>query len=84
MLNEIEVGLICLSERKKFKEVYEEYFTALKYFAMRYVKDEEVACDLLQDVLLHSFAIIGSSHSLYLHRQNWLSVRAFSSFTICS
>ena len=36
MLNEIEVGLICLSERKKFKEVYEEYFTALKYFAMRY------------------------------------------------
>lgn len=52
MLNEIEVGLICLSERKKFKEVYEEYFTALKYFAMRYVKDEEVACDLLQDVFV--------------------------------
>ena len=49
MLNEIEVGLICLSERKKFKEVYEEYFTALKYFAMRYVKDEEVACDLLSN-----------------------------------
>ena len=52
MLNEIEVGLIYLSERKKFKEVYEEYFTALKYFAMRYVKDEEVACDLLQDVFV--------------------------------
>jgi len=52
MLNEIEVGLICLSERKKFKEVYEEYFTALKYFAMRYVKDEEVACDLLQDIFV--------------------------------
>ena len=52
MLNEIEVGSICLSERKKFKEVYEEYFTALKYFAMRYVKDEEVACDLLQDVFV--------------------------------
>ena len=44
--------MICLSERKKFKEVYEEYFTALKYFAMRYVKDEEVACDLLQDVFV--------------------------------
>ena len=43
MLNEIEVGLICLSERKKFKEVYEEHFTALKYFARRYVKDDEVA-----------------------------------------
>ena len=41
-----------LSERKRFKEVYEEYFTALKYFAMRYVKDEEVACDLLQDVFV--------------------------------
>ena len=52
MLNEIEVGLICLSEIKKFKEVYEEYFTALKYFAMRYVKDEEVACDLLQDIFV--------------------------------
>ena len=38
--------------------------------------------DLLQDVLLHSFAIIDSSHSLYLHRQNWLSVRVFFSFTI--
>ena len=48
MLNEIEVGLICLSERKKFKEVYEEYFTALKYFAMRYVKEEVVACEVLQ------------------------------------
>ena len=32
--------------------MYEEYFTALKYFAMRYVKDEEVACDLLQDVFV--------------------------------
>ena len=52
MLNETKVGLICLSERKRFKEVYEEYFTALKYFAMRYVKDEEVACDLLQDVFV--------------------------------
>lgn len=52
MLNETKVGLICLSERKKFKEVYEEYFTALKYFAMRYVKDEDVACDLLQDVFV--------------------------------
>ena len=52
MLNETKVDLICLSERKKFKEVYEEYFTALKYFAMRYVKDEDVACDLLQDVFV--------------------------------
>lgn len=39
-------------ESRIFKEVYEEYFTALKYFAMRYVKDEEVACDLLQDVFI--------------------------------
>ena len=38
--------------------------------------------DLLQDVLLHSFAIIDSSHSLYLPRQNWLSVRVFFSFMI--
>ena len=61
MLNEIEVGLICLSERKKFKEVYEEYFTALKYFAMRYVKDEEVACDLLQDIFCQ---IVGEGRSV--------------------
>lgn len=52
MSNEFNAGLICLSEKKKFKEVYEEYFTALKYFAMRYVKDEELACDLLQDVFI--------------------------------
>ena len=52
MSNAVFVDGICLSNSRIFKEVYEEYFTALKYFAMRYVKDEEVACDLLQDVFI--------------------------------
>lgn len=45
-------GKICLSNEKIFKAVYEEYFTALKYFAVSYVKDDEVAADLLQDVFI--------------------------------
>lgn len=32
MLNETKVGLICLSERKRFKEVYEEVFYRFEVF----------------------------------------------------
>ena len=52
MTNTIRSGRICLSDSKTFKEVYEQYFAALKYFAMRYVGDEELACDLLQDIFI--------------------------------
>ena len=30
----------------------EAYFSALKYFAFRYIEDEEVVCDLLQDLFV--------------------------------
>lgn len=41
--------MIDLSDIKCFKSEYEQHFSALKYFAMRYVESEDVACDLLQD-----------------------------------
>ena len=40
---------IDLSETARFKAEYEQYFSALKYFALHYIGDEEIVCDLLQD-----------------------------------
>lgn len=52
MANAALAHRICLSDSRIFKEVYEQYFAALKYFAMRYVGGEELACDLLQDIFV--------------------------------
>lgn len=41
---------IDLSQARLFKVEYESHFSALKYFALRYIEDEEVVCDLLQDL----------------------------------
>ena len=41
---------IDLSDAKQFKTEYEEFFPALKYFALHYIGDEEVVCDLIQDL----------------------------------
>lgn len=41
---------IDLSDAKQFKAEYEEFFLALKYFALHYIDDEEVVCDLIQDL----------------------------------
>lgn len=49
MLQEDNFRKIDLSDLSTFREIYQEYFTALKYFACRYVDDEEAVCDLLQD-----------------------------------
>jgi RNA polymerase sigma-70 factor (ECF subfamily) len=43
---------VNLSDTKCFQEKYNEYFSALKYFAMRYVKEEECVRDLLQDTFV--------------------------------
>lgn len=40
---------IDMADARSFKAEYEEYFSALKYFACKYIEDEEVVCDLLQD-----------------------------------
>ena len=42
--------MICLSERKKFKEVYEEYFTALGEPDKRYVEVEDSTYDYLAEL----------------------------------
>lgn len=44
--------MVDLSDSRQFKEGYERYFTALKYFAINYVGDENVVLDLLQDFFL--------------------------------
>ena len=36
-----------------FQKQYEQYFTPLKYFALRYVDDAELACDFIQDIFLN-------------------------------
>lgn len=41
-----------MANAKCFKAEYEEYFSALKYFACRYITDEAVVCDLLQDFFI--------------------------------
>lgn len=43
---------INLSDARQFKAAYETWFTALKYFALRYVENEEIVCDLLQDLFI--------------------------------
>lgn len=44
--------MIDISDVKRFKLEYEQHFSALKYFAMRYVENEETACDLIQDFFI--------------------------------
>lgn len=41
---------IDLSQARQFKVEYESHFSALKYFALRYIENEELVCDLLQDL----------------------------------
>ena len=52
ILTKTEKQRIDFSDAKRFKAEYEAYFSALKYFAFRYIEDEEVVCDLLQDLFV--------------------------------
>lgn len=52
MKNRKETNRIDMANAKCFKAEYEEYFSALKYFACRYITDEAVVCDLLQDFFI--------------------------------
>ena len=51
-MTKTEKQRIDFSDAKRFKAEYEAYFSALKYFAFRYIEDEEVVCDLLQDLFV--------------------------------
>ena len=51
-MTKTEKQRIDFSDSKRFKAEYEAYFSALKYFAFRYIEDEEVVCDLLQDLFV--------------------------------
>lgn len=43
---------INLSEAQHFETVYKQYFAALKHFALQYISDAAVVCDLLQDLFV--------------------------------
>lgn len=43
---------IDLSDGRTFRAEYERHFSALKYFACRYISEEEVVSDLLQDLFV--------------------------------
>lgn len=43
---------IDLSDSQRFTAEYEKHFSALKYFALQYIEDEEVVCDLLQEFFI--------------------------------
>ena len=47
------VEIINFGEPSVFREQYELYFVPLKYFALRYVDNEDLACDFIQDVFLN-------------------------------
>lgn len=47
-----EIHPIDMSDAKRFRIEYERFFPGLKYFAVSYVRQEEIACDLLQDVFV--------------------------------
>lgn len=43
---------IDFSDSKRFTAEYEKHFSALKYFALQYIEDEGVVCDLLQELFI--------------------------------
>lgn len=52
MLNPKDNIPIDLSDTKQFKAEYEQHFSALKYFAGKYINDEALICDLIQDLFV--------------------------------
>lgn len=44
--------MIDLSDQRTFKNLYEQHFAGMKYFAMRFVESEDAACDILQDLFV--------------------------------
>ena len=50
--NKETVHWINLADAHIFQQQYNLYFRQLKYFGMHYIADEEVVCDLIQDLWL--------------------------------
>ena len=65
--------MVNISDPKRFKAEYEQHFSGLMYYAMRYVEREDVACDLLQDFFVRLWEKGGSFDNeqvfvVYLYR----------------
>lgn len=65
--------MVNISDPKRFKSEYEQHFSGLMYYAMRYVEREDVACDLLQDFFVRLWEMGGEFENeqvfiVYLYR----------------
>lgn len=51
-INENIIQEFCAGHEKAFRILYEKYAPALRYFAARYIDEEEVIDDIIQDVFV--------------------------------
>ena len=49
---ELLLHYLAQKDNRAFRHLYGVYFVALKSIAIRYVKDDQIACDLVQDVFI--------------------------------
>lgn len=61
---------ICLGDPKVFSSQYELYFSTLKYFGLKYINDEDIVCDTIQEIFLKLW-------NTKQEFKNELSLRAF-------
>lgn len=47
------IQVVDFGNSSVFRKQYELYFSSLKYFALRYIDDTDLACDFIQDVFLN-------------------------------
>ena len=56
---ELLLHYLAQKDNRAFRHLYGVYFVALKSIAIRYVKDDQIACDLVQDVFI---SLLESTH----------------------
>ena len=70
---ELLLHYLAQKDNRAFRHLYGVYFVALKSIAIRYVKDDQIACDLVQDVFLkvwqkRTFLFLKEGIKTYLYR----------------
>lgn len=56
---ELLLHYLARKDNRAFRHLYGVYFVALKSIAIRYVKDDQTACDLVQEVFI---SLLESTH----------------------
>lgn len=60
MLSKKTIAINC-GNPTSFQQKYKTYFLPLKYFALKYINDPELACDFIQDI----FMTLWSNHQQF-------------------